>query len=68
MARRKAKVRKGDLVRYEGETYRVVSRRKVTPLAMFSTCEFEVNLESPDGEPFGYVAENEVEKVGDDPT
>ena len=55
-------------MRYEGETYRVVSRRKVTPLAMFSTCEFEVNLESPDGEPFGYVAENEVEKVGDDPT
>lgn len=57
------KVKKGDLVQYEGETYRVARRREVTPLAMFRTCDFEVNLVSLDGTPFGFVAENEVERV-----
>jgi hypothetical protein len=60
---RKPRFRKGDLVRYEGKTYRVVKRREVTPLAMFQTCDYELKLESTDGRPFGWVAENEVKKI-----
>ena len=56
-------IKKNDLVEYDGEIYRVVRRREVTPLAMLRTCDFEVKLESLNGEVFGYVAENEVEKI-----
>ncbi len=57
----------GDLVEYEEETCRVLRRRRVTAFAMFQTCEYEVRLETLHGEQVGWVAENEVTKVGGDP-
>lgn len=64
--RRSDTLRKGDLVAWEGETYRVVGRREVSPLAMFQTCDHEVKLQSLDGSPFGWVGENEVGRIGKD--
>lgn len=59
-------VKKGDIVEYEGERCRVLRRRRVTGLAMFSTSEHEVKLVSLDGEDIGWVGENEVEHITDE--
>jgi hypothetical protein len=59
-------VRKGDLVKYDDVTCRVLKRRRVTGMAMLQTSEFEVFLESLDGEEVGWVGENEVEKLSDE--
>ncbi len=61
---KESKIRKGDLVDWEGETCRVLKRRRVTGMAMLQTSEFEVFLESLDGKEVGWVGDNEVEKVG----
>jgi hypothetical protein len=60
---REPKIKKGDLVDYDDVTCRVLKRRRVTGMAMFSTCDYEVFLETLDGDEVGFVGENEVEKV-----
>ena len=57
----KARFKKGDLVKYEGEVYRVIGRREVSPFAAFSTDDFEVFIEplKEDGTA-GFVPENEI--------
>lgn len=59
-------VKKGDLVEYDGETCRVLRRRRVSALAMFQTCDYEVCLEALDGDQVGWVGENEVEQINDE--
>ena len=59
-------IRKGDLVKYDDVTCRVLKRRRVSGLAMFQTSEFEVFLEALDGEEVGWVGENELEKISDE--
>lgn len=67
MARRRTETpKKGDLVEYGDVICRVLQRRRVTGLAMFQTSDYEVCLETLDGEQVGWVAENEVEKVRDE--
>jgi hypothetical protein len=58
--------KKGDLVRYDDLACRVRKRRRVTGLAMFQTSEFEVLLETLDGEQVGWVPENEIERISDE--
>jgi hypothetical protein len=59
-------IKKGDLVRYDDVTCRMLKRRRVTGMAMFSTCDYEVFLETLDGQQVGWVGENEVEKISDE--
>jgi hypothetical protein len=63
---REPRVRTGDLVKCDDVTCRVLKRRRVTGLAMFSTCDHEVFLETLDGQQVGWVGENEVTKVSDE--
>jgi hypothetical protein len=63
---REPRARTGDLVKYDDVTCRVLRRRRVTGFAMLQTSEYEVCLETLDGESVGWVAENEVEKVSDE--
>lgn len=63
---REQKVKKGDLVEWEGETCRVLKRRRVSGLAMFQTSDYEVCLESLDKQQVGWVGENEVVKINDE--
>ena len=52
---REQKVKKGDVVEWEDQTCRVLRRRPVTGMAMFSTCEYEVYLETLEGEQVGWI-------------
>lgn len=56
----------GDLVDYDDVDCRVLKRRRLTGMAMFSTCDHEVFLETLDGQQVGWVGENEVTKVSDE--
>jgi hypothetical protein len=56
-------IRRGDLVTYDGEVYRVIKRREVWPFAAPRCDDHEVFLETPAGEPFGFVGESEVEPL-----
>jgi hypothetical protein len=60
---REPAVKKGDLVDWGGKSCRVLRRRRVTGLAMFSTSEFEAKLMSLDGDDIGWVGENEITKI-----
>ena len=53
----------GDWVIAEGEVFRALMQREVTVLTMPRTAEFEVLLEKLDGTFFGFVADNEIEKL-----
>jgi hypothetical protein len=64
---REPRVKAGDLVEYEGESCRVLKRRRVTGMAMLQTSEHEVLLETLDGEEVGWVGENELEQTSDEP-
>ncbi len=66
MAKQEDNLRAGDVVAWEGETCRVLRRRRVSGLAMFSTSEYEVRLEGLDGSDIGWVPENEVERATDE--
>ena len=59
------RIKRNKLVDWDGKTCRVLKRRRVTGLAMFQTSEFEVRLETVDGEFVGWVGENEVEITGE---
>ena len=59
---REPAVRAGDLVEYDDVTCRVLKRRRVSALAMLQTSEYEVYLETLDGDKVGWVGENEVVK------
>jgi hypothetical protein len=59
-------IRKGDLVKYDDLTCRVLKRRRVSGLAMLQTADHEVFLETLDGEEMGWVGENEVESISDE--
>ena len=60
-----ANFKKGDVVRYGNEHWgyvcRVIGRRAVTPFAMPRFDDWEVFLETSDGETAGFVGESEVE-------
>jgi hypothetical protein len=60
----KRRLRAGDLVMHDDVPCRVLRRRRVSALAMFQTCEFEVLLETLDGEQVGWIGQNEIEKAG----
>lgn len=57
------RIRKGDLVDWDGKKCRVLRRRRVTGMAMFSTSDYEVCLETLEDEYLGWVGENEVTKI-----
>lgn len=59
-----ASIRRGDLVTYDGEDYRVVGRREVWPYAAPRTDDFELFLEKEDGSGFTFVGESMLD--GDD--
>jgi hypothetical protein len=63
---REPEVKKGKLVEWEGETCRVLKRRRVSGLAMFQTSEFEVCLETLDRQQLGWVPENELVNISDE--
>lgn len=63
---RESRIKKGDLVNYDDVSCRVLKRRRVTGMAMFSTCDYEVCLETLNGKQVGWVPENEVMKVSDE--
>lgn len=50
---------------YDGVTCRVLRTRPVSGFAMFQTSDYEVYLDTLDGEQVGWVGENEVEKISD---
>ena len=55
--------RRGDLVAYYDEVYRVVGRREVWPDAEFRLDDFELFIESEDGGTFAFVGESELEPL-----
>lgn len=59
--KRRTRARAGDLVSYEGQTYRVLKRRTVTGFAMPSYDDYELLLETLDGHEYGFVGESDVE-------
>jgi hypothetical protein len=63
--RRSATIKKGDLVDWDDRTCRVLKRRRVTGMAMFQTSDYEVYLETVEGDVVGWVGENEVGKTGE---
>jgi hypothetical protein len=64
MAKRRSDTpKKGDLVKYDDVTCRVLKRRRVTGMAMFSTCDYEVCLKTLEGKEVGWIGENEVESI-----
>jgi hypothetical protein len=64
MAKRRSDTpKKGDLVKYDDVTCRVLKRRRVTGMAMLSTCDYEIFLEALDGQEVGWIGENEVESI-----
>lgn len=64
-----AAFRKGDQVRWGAESWEyvgtIIGRRAVTPFAVPRFDEWEVFIESLDGESVGFVSESEVERVRD---
>ena len=59
--KRRTRARAGDLVSYEGQTFRVLKRRQVTGFAMPAYDDYELLLASPEGVEYGYVGESETE-------
>jgi hypothetical protein len=53
-----ATVRLGDVVKYDGEDYRVIGRREVWPFAAPRCDDFELFLEKEDGDGFTFVGES----------
>jgi hypothetical protein len=64
-----ARFARGAVVRYGNEhwsyTCRVIGRREVTPFAMLRLEDWELFVETLDGETTGFVGESEVEAVAD---
>ena len=56
----------GNLVEFGGEIYKVIGRRKVSIFAMPREDDFEVFLESADGNPMYFVGESLVSSVEED--
>ena len=61
-----ADIHLGDLVKYEGEVFRVVGRREVWPYAAPRTDAFELFLESEDGSTFTFVGESMLDSDEED--
>lgn len=66
MKKSSGKFEKGVLVEWDGQTCTVLKRRRVTAMAMFQVSEFEVYLETLNGEQVGWVPENEVVNVSNE--
>lgn len=63
MSKPDEKIRKGDLVDWNGKQCRVLKRRRVTGMAMFATCDWELDLSTLDGQHLSWVPENEVSQI-----
>lgn len=64
-----ARFQKGEIVTYEGEQYRVIGRREVSPSAGHGFDAFEVFIEPFNGDgTSGFVGEDSVEEENDETT
>jgi hypothetical protein len=61
-----ASIRRGDLVTYDGDVYRVVGRREVWPYSAPRTDDFELFLEREDGSGFTFVGESMLDSDEED--
>ena len=61
-----ADIRLGDLVKYDGEVYRVVGRREVWPYAAPRCDDFELFLEGEDPSTFTFVGESMLDSDEED--